>query len=81
MYLRRLTVGVSDAIAGGISSTGSAPEKPFRDGHHRRNDRVARLCVSGKFGESCHEDAASGCRLRDRNGFRLSSVRCSVLPE
>jgi hypothetical protein len=36
---------------------------------------------AGKFGETSHEDAASGYRLRDRNGFRLSSVCSSVLPE
>jgi hypothetical protein len=34
-----------------------------------------------EFGETSHEDAASGYRLRDRNGFCLSGVRYSVLPE
>ena len=24
----------------------------FRDGHHRMHDRVARLCMTGKFGET-----------------------------
>jgi hypothetical protein len=33
-----------------------------------------------KFGETSYEDAASWYRLRDRNGFRLSSFRSSVLP-
>jgi len=33
---------------------------------------------AGKFGETSHEDPASGYRLRDRNGFRLSSVRYGV---
>jgi hypothetical protein len=50
----------------------------FSDGGHRTNDRVAGLCMAEKFGEISHEDAASGCRLRDRNGFCHSSFRSSM---
>jgi hypothetical protein len=53
----------------------------FSDVGHRTNDAFAGLCVSEKFGETSHEDALSGYRLRDRNGFCLSSFRSSVLPE
>jgi hypothetical protein len=31
-----------------------------------------------KIGEISYEDAASGCRLRDRNGFCFSSFRSSM---
>ena len=37
--------------------------------------------VSKEIGEISHENAVSGYRLRDGNGFRLSSFRSPVLPE
>jgi hypothetical protein len=48
----------------------------FRDGHHRTNDRIARLRIRGKFGEISY---ANGYHLRDRTAFCLASVRSSVL--
>jgi len=37
--------------------------------------------VSKEIGEISHENAVSGYRLRDGNGFCLTSIRSSVLPE
>ena len=36
--------------------------------------------ASKEIGEISHENAVSGYRLRDGNGFRLSSFRSPVLP-
>ena len=43
----------------------------FRDGHHRMHDRVARLCVSGKFGETAMKTLLVG------NAFAIGMVFAS----
>jgi len=63
-----------------VDICGESQKARFRVGHHRMHDGLVGSCSRWEMRGDHHEDAASGYRVRDDNGFCFSSV-CSSVPE